>query len=215
MGTSRYCERLNADFWAEPLNASTNLAFILAALLAWQLWRRGKAPDWPVAALIAVVLLIGIGSFLFHTMPAPWSRRADVIPIRLFAFGYFAFAVWRFIGLRLIGTALATALFFAAFYVVTGPAEALLPSAVRGATAGYATYLVALVAIAALLAGKDSRTAMRLAAAGAVFVLALVFRSIDQAVCSTFPYGTHFLWHLLNAVVLYLLLRAAMLARSL
>lgn len=214
MGASGYCERLDASFWAEPLNAWTNLAFILAALLAWQLWQRDKVPDGPVAALIVVVALIGIGSFLFHTMPAPWSRQADVIPIRLFAFGYFALAVWRFVGLGLLGTALATALFLAAFYVVTGPGEFLLPSAIRGTTAGYVTYLVALLAIAALLAGQDRQTAMRLTAAGAVFVLALVFRSIDQAVCQTFPYGTHFLWHVLNAAVLYLLLRAAILARS-
>ena len=114
MGASGYCERLNADFWAEPLNAWTNLAFILAALLAYRLWHRQGTADWPVAALIVVVMLIGIGSFLFHTMPAPWSRRADVFPIRLFAFGYFALAVWRFIGLGFLGTALATALFLAA-----------------------------------------------------------------------------------------------------
>jgi hypothetical protein len=139
---------------------------------------------------------------------------ADVIPIRLFAFGYFALAVCRFIGLGLLGTALATALFLAAFYVVTGPAEFLLPSAIRGATAGYATYLVALLAIAALLMRKDRQTALRLAVAGAVFVLALVFRSIDRAVCQSVPYGTHFLWHVLNAAVLYLLLRTAILVRS-
>src|SRR5262249_15057528 len=151
---------LDLSFWAEPLNAWTNLAFLLAALLAFDLWRRQKATDWPVATLIAVVVLIGIGSFLFHTMPAPWSRHADVIPIRLFAFGYFALAVWRFIGLGCLGTALATLLFLAAFYVVTGPAEFLLPSAIRGAAAGYVTYLVGLMTIAAFLARKDSQTAM-------------------------------------------------------
>ena len=214
MGASGYCERLDLSFWAEPLNAWTNFAFLLAALLAFNLWRRQKAADWPVAALIVVVVLIWIGSFLFHTMPAPWSRQADVIPIRLFAFGYFALAVCRFVGLGLLGTALATALFLAAFYVVTGPAEFLLPSAIRGATAGYATYLVALLAIAALLVRKDRQIALRLAVAAAVFVAALVFRSIDRAVCQSVPYGTHFLWHVLNAAVLYLLLRAAILVRS-
>jgi hypothetical protein len=40
----------------------------------------------------------------------------------------------------------------------------------------------------------------------------LVFRTIDRAVCSSVPIGTHFIWHLLNAVVLYVLLRTAMLA---
>jgi hypothetical protein len=33
-----YCERLGPGLWAEPLNALTNLAFIVAALIcAWRL----------------------------------------------------------------------------------------------------------------------------------------------------------------------------------
>jgi hypothetical protein len=43
--------------------------------------------------------------------------------------------------------------------------------------------------------------------------VSLVFRSIDQAVCASFPLGTHFLWHCLNGLVLYLLLRAALIDR--
>ena len=30
-----YCERLGPDYWAEPVNALTNLAFVLAAALLW------------------------------------------------------------------------------------------------------------------------------------------------------------------------------------
>jgi hypothetical protein len=32
---------------------------------------------------------------------------------------------------------------------------------------------------------------------------------MDQAVCAAFPLGTHFIWHLLNAAVLLVLLDAA------
>jgi hypothetical protein len=39
--------------------------------------------------------------------------------------------------------------------------------------------------------------------------VSLVFRSIDMAVCDAMPLGTHFLWHSLNGLALYLLLRAA------
>jgi hypothetical protein len=45
-----------------------------------------------------------------------------------------------------------------------------------------------------------------LPAAAAVFSLAIVARSLDWTV--PFPLGTHFLWHLLNGVVLYLAMRA-------
>lgn len=31
-----YCERIYPGFWAEPLNAITNIAFIIASFWAWQ-----------------------------------------------------------------------------------------------------------------------------------------------------------------------------------
>jgi hypothetical protein len=35
---------------------------------------------------------------------------------------------------------------------------------------------------------------------------------MDREACALFPLGSHFLWHLLNAAVLYLLLRSAIAA---
>jgi hypothetical protein len=58
-------------------------------------------------------------------------------------------------------------------------------------------------------AQKDERFAV-LAAAG-VFLVAIFFRSIDSAVCPSFSMGTHFLWHLLVPVVLYLFMRGLLL----
>jgi hypothetical protein len=43
----------------------------------------------------------------------------------------------------------------------------------------------------------------------AVFLLSFTARTFDAKVCSAFPIGTHFLWHLLNAVLLYILIRSA------
>jgi hypothetical protein len=44
--------------------------------------------------------------------------------------------------------------------------------------------------------------------AGEVFVVALFFRTIDEAVCSTFDLGTHFLWHLFSGLAIYIAMRA-------
>jgi hypothetical protein len=49
-----------------------------------------------------------------------------------------------------------------------------------------------------------------LAATGVLFV-ALFFRTLDKTICPEFPLGTHFLWHLLNGVVLYLSTRGLIL----
>jgi hypothetical protein len=45
--------------------------------------------------------------------------------------------------------------------------------------------------------------------AACVLALSLVFRSIDSTICSTLSFGTQFLWHGLNAVVLGILMKAA------
>ena len=97
-----YCERGgDPGFWAEPLNAISNGAFILAGLAAaWQLARSPRKDralfEW---LLIAVILAIGVGSFLFHTYATVWAIPFDTIPISLFMLAYLGYALRRFAGL--------------------------------------------------------------------------------------------------------------------
>ncbi|HYF54604.1 MAG TPA: hypothetical protein VEA41_10130, partial [Salinarimonas sp.] len=62
--------------------------------------------------------------------------------------------------------------------------------------------------------GLDRAAAASLVLAAGVFALSLLFRTVDQAVCAALPTGTHALWHGLNAVVLYVLLRGAIRHRA-
>ena len=45
-----YCERTDPGYWAEPVNALTNLAFLLAALIAWR-----RSAGLPGARALAVI----------------------------------------------------------------------------------------------------------------------------------------------------------------
>src|SRR6266481_2871090 len=181
-----YCERTDASFWAEPANALTNAAFLIAAAAAFWLWRRqsgsDRSRDWPALALIVVVVAVGIGSFAFHTLATRGAVLADVIPIAVFIYGYLLLALRRFLGLA-AGVAVA----IVAAYAVGAQALSWLapPYALNGSVG----YLPALAAM--------------------IFTVSLALRTIDLKACDTFPLGTHFSWHLLNAVVLYVLLRTA------
>ena len=76
-----YCERLGAGFWAEPLNAVSNLAFLVAAAAGIALWRRAGGSDRPVLLLAGLVAIIGIGSFvddLMGVMSLEAIRKSDV-----------------------------------------------------------------------------------------------------------------------------------------
>ena len=217
-----YCERgLNTALDAEPLNAVSNLAFILAAAFASRSWSRlpTSRRGLPEAALIALVALIGIGSTLFHTFATRLAMAADVIPVATFTLAYAVHALRRFlaltpsqIALTLALTAIATAL------------ASLIPCpnfAIGGngtCLNGSATYLPALIALVALAlaALKSNHAAARtLLAATAIFAVSLTLRTLDQQLCPLTtllgaPRGTHALWHLLNAAMLALLLRATL-----
>lgn len=217
-----YCERTSHAFWAEPVNAMTNLAFFLAAAAAWSLWRDSDRRDWASLSLILVTALTGAGSFLFHTFATRWAMLADVIPIAVFIYGYFLLSLTRFVAMGGIA-AIAATLAFAAF---SFGLQGALPRHVLNNSLAYAPALMALMAVPLTLAlqarlaqneieqRRKIVTAVRIAVAGGVFALSLVFRTIDRDICALVPVGTHFLWHLLNAFVLYLLLRAAILWRS-
>ena len=180
--------------------------------MAFLLLRR-QGRDRPVEALTLLVAIIGIGSFLFHTMPQRWTLLADVVPIQLFALLYFGLALSRFLGLSALSAALGAILFLAACFGLASMLAPPLPAGMRG-SAGYAGFLIGLfgVALAARLRG-DGATATRIAVAGLVFAASLSFRSLDSVLCGAIPFGLHWGWHLLNGLLLYLLLRAAILAR--
>ena len=205
-----YCERIDGGFWAEPLNAVTNAAFLVAAFAGFWLWRRQGGRDAVALVLIALVFAIGIGSFLFHTIPNRWTLLADVVPIQLFAFGYFAVALRRFLGLSGPITVFGTLAFLGLALGLSAAGRAVLPAGMAG-SAGYVAFLLGLLGVALAMSRAPAlRGPCRLLTlASGAFAMSLTLRSIDGALCGSLPLGTHWLWHLLNASVLYLLLRAA------
>lgn len=202
-----YCERLDGRFWSEPLNAMSNAAFLIAAGAAYALLRRRGRSDAPAAALIAVTATVGVGSFIFHTIATRGAMLLDVIPIAVFIYGYFLLALRRFFRLAPLPAAVTTIAF--------GIASTLVDSYVSGlnGSVSYLPALAALLAFAALLWGGNRGAAKGLGSAAATFLVSLTFRTIDRDICAALPTGTHFLWHLLNACVLWLLLRTAILAK--
>src|SRR5690606_41894770 len=76
-----YCERLGPGFWAEPVNALTNLAFI-AATIWGAASARHRGEDSPaIWLLIGLAVMAGIGSFLFQTIAQVWACVACFIRI--------------------------------------------------------------------------------------------------------------------------------------
>ena len=71
----------------------------------------------------------------------------------------------------------------------------------------YAPALLALWLIAWVSRTRRAEVYPTLLGAAGVFTLALVARSVDLHLCPVFAAGTHFLWHVMNGIVIALLLR--------
>ncbi|MCG8447092.1 MAG: ceramidase domain-containing protein [Hyphomicrobiales bacterium] len=201
-----YCERLSPEFWAEPLNAISNAAFLLAAFGAFAIWRRRGADDWPALVLILLIGLIGIGSFLFHTFATRWAAAADVLPIILCLLAFLFIAQRRMFGLSAIAAALGVVLFLG-LNVLNG---FVLP---EGFLNGSGTYLPALAAIlfgGVVLRMRADPAAKTLFFLTGIFALSIALRSIDMAVCDALPIGVHYFWHILNGLAFYIAARVVM-----
>jgi hypothetical protein len=195
-----YCERVAPGLWGEPLNSLSNLAFLIAAVAVWR-QARGDRTGRLLAVLIGLVFA---ASTTFHLLATRWAGAADSLFILVFVLFY-------------------AVIFPRVFYGVSTKLAWLAAPAFLTVTAGIALlggglYLSALTGLAAFAAflgfSRDpERSAFwpRYAIAGAIFALSLSLRTIDRDACSFLPTGTHFLWHLLNGLVLYLVSRAVLL----
>src|SRR3546814_5534971 len=101
-----YCERLGPGLWAEPLNALTILAGIVAGMVLVAALRRAEPAvrrDPAMLGLVVLLFVIGIGSVLFHSFAVAWAALADVIPVALFILLYMYLALRRLVALPLWG----------------------------------------------------------------------------------------------------------------
>ncbi len=199
-----YCERLGPGFWAEPVNALTNLAFVVAAVWGWRLAARRGTLDGGIWLLIVLAGLVGVGSFLFHTFAQRWAGAADVGAILLFAFAFLVMAVRRLYGASWPVSILAL---LSGVGLIWGVRKAVVALGL-GQYGLYAPIFLGLALLVGGLAVTGNRAWRLLALAMATLCLSLYFRTIDGRVCQDFPLGAHFLWHLLNGGAFALLLSA-------
>ena len=204
-----YCERTSASLFAEPLNAVSNLAFIVAGWLAWREFLRNPSrhDDPLITWLIALMPIVGIGSLTFHTFGTQWASWADVIPILIFMLLYLWLAMQRYLHWPIGVSAIA----LLAFLLSTLALERMAPATFLAGGAMYLPTVAACLVIVLAPIDADSQVRRIIALAVAQFLVGFTLRSLDEPLCTTLPIGLHYFWHLSNAVVLYLLVYAAIL----
>ncbi len=224
-----YCERgTNEVLLAEPVNAASNAGFLLAALigLVLVLLRPREQRSADHFLLIGLVFLIGLGSLAFHLLASRAAELADGVPIGVFMLVYLGFALNRFLRVPPGWTVLIVIGFAAIASIILQlkcwdgvvglpGAEVTDAKECLNGSVGYLPALFVLIVLGGLLRERGHRAAPYVLWAAAIFAVSVTFRSLDLSVCDRVIYdgrkiGTHFIWHLLNALTLFLLLRASL-----
>jgi hypothetical protein len=193
---------------AEPLNAVSNISFLLAAWAAWVLAKRTGTLSTGVRALIALAAFVGIGSILWHTYPMMLTLILDIVPILIFLIWYVWLYTRTVIGMRSLFAVASVAAFLLGTFLAIPYSDVL-----HGALVYTPGLMVALV-LGVFHATERMVARFTLLAAAGVYMAALFFRTIDHEVCPVLPIGTHFLWHLLIGLVTYLAMRSMILSTT-
>ena len=190
-----YCERLDIGIWAEPINAVTNATFILAAIFMWL-----RCKNLVEGRILSFILFsIGCGSFLFHTFAQTWAAILDVTAILIFILTYIFLANRRFLAWSKMVSLIGVILFF--------PYQLLLASILSniqffGSSVQYIPVAILIFIYSGLLRKSEPNLSRGLFIGASILCLSIIFRTIDEPFCSISLVGTHFVWHILNAIML-------------
>jgi hypothetical protein len=196
-----YCERIN--FNEEPVNIITNFAFIVAGVLLLNTLfkiKEIKLKNFDILLLGAIIIAIGLGSAAYHFQPNNITLNLDVMPIAVFIhlcllsilIRVFKLSWWLAIPL------------FMAFIGAGVGAEIYLDRDILNGTIMYIPTYITLLLIVVCLKAKAHPMFKYTAITAIIWTFSLIFRTIDASTCGySFGIGTHSLWHMLNAIVLY------------
>ena len=195
-----YCERTNEQIFNEPVNAISNIFFIIVSLSLIKILRKNQSNKIYYIQPI-LIFFIGIGSFLFHLNPNIITLYSDVIPIFLFSLSFIFFFNRDVININYLNNALLFLLFFFLFLFIT---PKLNYEILNGSEFYFANYFF-LTMYTIWLYFKKSDFFQLLLLGFIFFNLSILLRSLDNHICEYFSIGTHFLWHFLNAYLLKIL----------
>ncbi len=195
-----YCEQSDFYFTQQPFNTFSSVAFFIIAYLLYQ---QLKPTDTKHKLLVALPVAIGIGSMLWHSTMQMWALATDVIPIFTFMM------IFQYVFLSHVtdwnprrklydvgGMLLAMAIFSLLWNdIFIQKSNAFIP-----------VVLWLLYTARTAVAGR-ARLVRTLNMAAGVFAVSILMRIVDVPLCDLMPIGTHYLWHILSAVTLYMVMQ--------
>ena len=191
-----YCERQNILFWSEPINALTNFFFIVFGLYLFF-----KTFNDKFSRVLSIELvIIGVFSFLFHTFANLLTAIMDTFSILIFGFTYLFGANFWFLNLSITKSISGVLIFVPYSMLVTFFFAAIFR--IDEWFSLYYSYVFLFLGYSIYLRNKNPYVSKNLFICFFILLISVILRSIDHKFCSNLSLGTHFLWHILNSIVL-------------
>lgn len=217
VGVGSFLFHTYAQVWAAMTDTIPILMFILSYFAIAMNRFGGFGWGRSIALMLAcLVLLIAASYFLRLGLDFPYGaeRGQDLEApeqswLRMMMIGAFlalAMGAWIFVCRTLLGVGILAAaglgvIFFAALIGLSELANAHFERIFQGARS-YLPAMLALLGVGFWLHFSGHKAGGWLIVVAGIFTLSLTFRALDNPLCATFFFGTHWLWHLLNGVVL-------------
>ena len=199
----KYCERTSPELWGEPFNIVSNLAYFIAAILILRLYQQQDVKAWDVQTLILLMMAIACGSSLWHITAKNWALYTDAIPILIFINLYFICYLYRAIKLSY----LMIGVIFLFYHLVNYNVQLYFDKDTLNGSLFYLPTGLFLLGMSLMLFYKNRTLSYQMFFACFIFCAAIIFRTLDLQLCHTLFMGTHFIWHILSAYMMYLLLK--------
>ncbi len=203
----QYCERTGVGFWNEPLNLLSNFGFIISGLIILRILKSSHYKQKPVGSsfLGILMIVIGLGSALFHSFANVWSMWADIIPISIFVVSY----LFLFLRYTAGASLPKTIVLLCSFGALSALIAVISDHQMANGGEAYFGVWVALFGISCFYAGRrQPLNQWRISFAAVAFSISLFMRTVDLKYCEAWPTGTHVFWHLLNSFVIFMLTSA-------
>ncbi len=192
-----YCEQGSINQLFEPLNSLSNMFFVLSAILLFLYFQKKKITDSKSKLFIGLISAIGFGSLIWHIVPTEVTFFLDVIPIALFLIIYLFFLLEKIVKQRRMAS-----LIMGVYLLVVVLGFIIFPVPFSSYGGIYIATLLFLsgTVVAARLKNVLFKQASMIFV---LFLVAFITRQLDLILCSLFPFGTHFVWHMINAFIVY------------
>lgn len=185
---------------SEPVDTLSNIAIFISVYLIYKLFRKNiKTVNLKFQIFVLLVLLIGLGSTIYHGFHSPYTAIADLLPIYIFVF----YSVYLFTSLITenkflqYGIPLLLCTFQLTFRLVS------MPLFVFNMPTFHIFNVIFILGLSFWAYKKIGRAIVNIFPVLIAYALGISIRSFDLIICPLNGVGTHFLWHISVAFATY------------